>query len=897
MSTQVIVKAQGIVTEPNKVGQFAPGACKSVVNCAIRSFGEMQSVQKWRSTTYYANSFPVMANGGAYAMSEDRLSVFLKETSTDTWKMVVIDGLSGFATQLTINASPYGTMISSAGRTAIILFRNRLIICGMVRSFAYDIFPNPSSAPTVIGPRDCGLYQPCIFGRNNAGNDGSGTKSYFLAGTHFCGSMVLKNTHSDGYEVISPPAFPIDIPNLSGVNQCGSLWGVATQVTSGTIPSQHKYEVQIYRTRSQSNGYDGTTNTYTPVACGSSFYLAKKIDRTGYSQSNILEVAMQNNLGEALYTNNAVQGAAAVAYPPPSAKCSASFKGHVFYANRFDPAAVTLLTPYYWGTNGDALGNSNFSRFMIGSRQYVNQTSTNGSPNVFGFFFDGLQLGQQVYVMNHSTGVGVGSGLIINFIIGGTRATNGIVLDSNVTFTGTVDVEVDDLLEVNGYVYNVGYGADYFARSATSNFTGLDFDITAVAVEPQTSNVQAGAYPDSAPTGGTFIRMRTNASITLRGTNGSNYSPELPLIADPVKTIPGKQQENAFSWSENNQPEYVPTANYAFCGQGEIRQIIDTRDGLWFWCSDGLYRLSGTGGSVGDGYDWAIDPVDPNITLCYANACVSHREYIYAHTSRGFVAVSSEGIIRELSDGRVNNSVSDNLFSEPVLENRPWREANLVAASGDPGAGPNVWVRADVRNDDVLIRSPIAGDINSAIFAYNTKTDSFVTRSPSALNNNDPPVVATYNTYSQRLYSLAGDTGLIMSDDGVGFEDMAFRIQPLFGRTAPESAYTKKHWQDVNFSFRPPVRAAITIFIQWGDIVNGLLPLQQRTLPINYANIMPESSRVGFSVPRGAPALANTLAFDVTITGMGSVSGATGAITLEGFQVSYVDFSDERLQR
>lgn len=897
MSTQVIVKAQGIVTEPNKVGQFAPGACRSIVNCAIRSFGELQSIQRWRTTTYYASSLPVTADGGAYALSEDRLSVFLKETSTHNWRLAVIDGLSGLSTEVTIAASPYGTMIASTGRTGIILFRNRLIICGTIRSFAYDIFPNPSSAPTVVGPRDCGLYQPSVFGRNNAGNDGTGTKSYFIAGTHFCGTMVLKNTHSDGYELISPPAFPVDIPNISGVNQCGSLWGVYSQVTSGAIPSQHLYEVQVYRTRSQSNGYDGTSNTYTPVACGSSFYLAKKIDRTGNNQSNILDVALQNNLGEALYTNNAVQGAAAVAYPPPSAKCAASFKGHVFYANRFDPAAVTLITPYYWGNNSDALSNPNFSRYMIGARQYTSQTSTNGSPNVFGFFFDGIVTGQQAYVYNHSTGALVGNGLIINFITGGTKPTNAIVLDSNCTFTGTVDVEIDDLLELNGAVYNVAFGADFFSRQVTANTTGLMMDITAVAVEPQTSNVQAGVYPDSAPTGGTFIRMRTNDPITLRATNGSNYSPELPGIHSIVKTIPGKQQENAFSWSENNQPEYVPTANYAFCGQGEIRQIIDTRDGLWFWCSDGLYRLSGTGGSVGDGYDWAIDPVDPNITLCYPNACVQHREYIYAHTSRGFVAVSSEGIIRELSDGRVNNSVSDNLFTEPVLENRPWRESNVVASSGDPGAGPNVWVRADVRNDDVLIRSPIIGDINSTIFAYNTKTDSFVVRNPSALNNSDPPVVATYNTYSQKLYSLAGDTGIIMSDDGFGFETMTFQIQPLYGRTAPESAYTKKHWQDVNFSFRPPVRAVIQVYVQFGDLVNGFQPLQNRTLPINYANIMPESSRVGFSVPRGAPALANTLAFSVTITGMDSIGTAAGALTLEGFQVSYVDFSDERLQR
>ena len=37
MSQQLVAKPQGIISEPNKVGQFPPGAFAFASNCAIRS--------------------------------------------------------------------------------------------------------------------------------------------------------------------------------------------------------------------------------------------------------------------------------------------------------------------------------------------------------------------------------------------------------------------------------------------------------------------------------------------------------------------------------------------------------------------------------------------------------------------------------------------------------------------------------------------------------------------------------------------------------------------------------------------------------------------------------------------------------------------------------------------
>jgi hypothetical protein len=374
----------------------------------------------------------------------------------------------------------------------------------------------------------------------------------------------------------------------------------------------------------------------------------------------------------------------------------------------------------------------------------------------------------------------------------------------------------------------------------------------------------------------------------IRATLGENYSPAFPSSwALGPKTIKGKQQKNGFVWSEENEPENVPPANYAFAGSNEIYKIVATRDCLWFFCSDGLFRLSGNGGSVGDGYDWVLDPVDPSLVISGPNCAVVYREYVYAQTNRGFVTISSEGQVRELSDGRLNGSISTSVTA--TLTNRPWQ---IVPNTGIGEVA--MWMVADPINDEVLLRRPPGNTSGNQaiIWAYNTKTDTFMTRRPSFGGTTKTPVAAVYSGARGDVIGIWEGLNSVTSPNTPSalHENMLLVFQPIYG-VGSTASHTQKHWQDIQIAFRTPqfVQDATVYFV-------GTTGSEGRTRSIPYVtNGFPvaEDSRVGFSIARNHPAMGNALGFRIDVQSFTS----SVPVAIEAISINYIEFSDERIMR
>jgi hypothetical protein len=884
MSKQIIVKPQGVVTEPNKVGQFPPGAFARSVNCGIRSFGIAEQVEKWISLGSLGGGSVV---GGSYAVTDGPLNVFLYEiTIGTTWRICAFRATAFGEYQFALGAlgAEIGAAITNDGRTGILLMRQRLIITAPTRSFAVDLYDDPVTGNLTFGSiRRCGLTQPALYSR--AATNGVSTDAAMIAPEHhFSATTQLRLKQPDGYELLSPFALPTDYANFSStLPQILSTWSLYVRVDTDGPSSSYKYEADVFRTRSQSIGYDSVNNKYIPVSTGSSFYLAKSYPKTNVGDAilSVPDSTMPNALGEALLTNVSVGGASALPVPPVPSKTCAVFRGHAFYAHRFDPATLILQSPFFWGVMNTATATAAQLANGVGERLTTGVTVTNGSPTITGFpNTSGVKQGQEIIARRTDNNVTVLTGTVVSST--GTTVTASV----NSSYSGSVYVYVVDVIEINGFVMQIT-NPQALALDIIANASALarDLDMTAVGLEPLRKD-SPGVYPAFVHTGGITFRMRTSAPLVVRATNGANYSPSLPEYTATAKTISGTWQKNGYSWSENNEPENCPPSNYAFCGVGEIYKVVSTRDCLWFFASDGLFRLSGNGGSVGDGYDWVLDPVDSTLSLCNTNCAAVYREYVYAYTNRGVVSISSEGVVREVSNGRINPAG----VAEWSLPPRPW------GGVGSPSAARQRWLVADVFNDEILVQSYIdpMGLGTLKIWAYNVKTDTWTVRIPS-LYPGEFPITPVYCSGFESVHALYQGRSTLAASKAPGnsseFEPMSITFQPIYGAGAT-AAHTQKHWQDLQISFKTPVYVDdVTCSVDFANTV-----AVTRTIPSTPSGYpVAEDSRVGFTVPRNAPALANALSFSVDVSA--TVEDDAEPIALEAISIDYIDFTDQRVRR
>lgn len=110
---------------------------------------------------------------------------------------------------------------------------------------------------------------------------------------------------------------------------------------------------------------------------------------------------------------------------------------------------------------------------------------------------------------------------------------------------------------------------------------------------------------------------------------------------------------NGLMWSKDNQTEHVPASHLARVGSNNfpIRRILGLRDSLFILKDDGVFRLTGSGGT------WSIQPLDTSTKIIAPDsACVVNNQ-IYCLTDQGIVAISDLGV--EIKSLPIENQIKE----------------------------------------------------------------------------------------------------------------------------------------------------------------------------------------------------------------------------------------------
>lgn len=110
---------------------------------------------------------------------------------------------------------------------------------------------------------------------------------------------------------------------------------------------------------------------------------------------------------------------------------------------------------------------------------------------------------------------------------------------------------------------------------------------------------------------------------------------------------------NGIMWSKNQQPEHVPGSHLEFVGSKnfEARRLIALRDSLFILKDDGIFRLTGSGGS------WNISPLDTSTKIIAPDSAVVLNNQIYCLTDQGIVAISDVGV--EVKSRDIENLINE----------------------------------------------------------------------------------------------------------------------------------------------------------------------------------------------------------------------------------------------
>jgi hypothetical protein len=135
--------------------------------------------------------------------------------------------------------------------------------------------------------------------------------------------------------------------------------------------------------------------------------------------------------------------------------------------------------------------------------------------------------------------------------------------------------------------------------------------------------------------------------FTIRASHGDNYQPPLPTLAQTAEAVTRPRRANGMAWTEKGQPEAV--TQYGVVSNGTIYASVATSLGMVQFTSEGIYLLTGSGGSSSAGFDWSNSRIDSQTMLRGPKACCRLGDIVYAATNNGVVTIDGGGSVREIS--------------------------------------------------------------------------------------------------------------------------------------------------------------------------------------------------------------------------------------------------------
>jgi len=769
LARQIIVRPIGLVTQPNKLGVFPPGALSQAKDFICRSPAKFQQAYtKTAWGTLLSGYRPRLLHSTANKL------IVLQRDGSGVWRV------EWWSHALTSPSIDNGTLpytsddFSQTGRLQAITMRGRTIINGATKDPIVADYENPSSTAERTF-RMAGLPQLAM---NSApGEVTTGSPVAIQANTCVSYSAVLVREFADGYVMRSRPSAAFRFAIDAAPTVCDVSLPISLRDDSLAVFAKAGDYVEVYRSQSVPFTVGAETNP------GVTQYLVARVALTASDISagdvTIVDRAVASavggplgGLGKDIYTNPDLGGLTSGHDPPPVAACLSVFKGRAWYANCRFPARLTLTL-----RRGEGDLNTADERRNGWGRRFIAATYTNASTTVSGISATdiiGLVPGQQVTDSHLPAGTTIVSVGATSIVVSAAATSGGASAQS----------EINDVIEIDGQTYLhfqlFGYGmmvsykltatrALYGAASGDF-FIGTTVDITRKHYVPP-------------------------ATMTLRATQGSKFDPPIPEISAAVLTVQPTQRKDYVMYSHNGLPEAVPPTNEQAIGNGEIYAQISTKDTQWYCCSDGVYRLSGNIAPVNGIPDILVEQIDESLIIAGPRAWCVLRGKIYMYSNRGLVEMSDEAI-RELSTGRVGDLLPGAFYAE----------------SETP------FLVADERVDEIYI----IGAHATLNFVYSLRYDCFTTTSQfngatvGAQLATSLAMVFGYTT--TQLDELQPDLTALLSSGPV------LDLQPVFG----DRPDTMKQWIDATWIFETGSSGTLEprfngLLVDGGGLVEPLL--------------------------------------------------------------------------
>jgi hypothetical protein len=402
----------------------------------------------------------------------------------------------------------------------------------------------------------------------------------------------------------------------------------------------------------------------------------------------------------------------------------------------------------------------------------------------------------------------------------------------------------------------------YGLTSAYVSVDTWDDAVYALSLRPYTAHALALKLPaigqnynqsvNMQPVDGFEIRahylLDSRPTLGVTGSKPLAWDPRLDPSVAVTKSEEYKPQ--AVCWSNLNEPEAWPVLNNDFFARGEPHAVAVTADAIIAAYSDGIWRITGTGGSTSEGFDWRYDQIATGITVRGSQCMCVLLDRVYALTSEGLVVIDGDRVTR-ISQGRIHD-----VLDVPGFSDVPHTTTSAI------------FICADEENNEIVFRAP---ETNNTIWLYNTNTDRF-----TKIGSHDFPVFAQYSPYLRSVVYLGQTAGVwtLLTPTSSFRGDMSL----TFARVYADNPFAQRHWQTLSVSADVSGGVPVTITPSFNGLAGST-----RTLDA--------SGRASFEVPRNAPAIGNTMTVGLSVVANGA------SVKLHGFALDYRDQTERSKNR
>lgn len=604
MSTRQL-KALGLITDPAPMGeQLPPGAMQECRDVVIRRPGLIESRERYGSevSSGLGTVHDLFPYDGDVLVTHQNALTWLSDTATGITGGANMAPETGFLTPPIADARKnlyLGTItgvhkVTSGGATT--MERAGITAPGALNAYT-------SSGSTVLAAETAVAYRETV-----TRTDANGVITVSAP----TGSKVVANHHaSNTYDV--------------------SLGVILDLLQAGDV-------IKIFRSAAV------TSTTSVPGWPSDDLKLSVSHEVTAADISagsvTLVDSLAENDRGEPLYTNPTREKITRANIPPPYCEAMALYKGSMFYANTIGPQSITL--------EADIGGTHTASATGVGQRAFT------GDQDSTSFVLANVA---------DTTGILVGM-LILDAtawptspaIVTGVTTNTDITVDTKpaVTSPATAMTAFDTIRINNSYFVAsppyLEWGLQTPANFISSASVGMHLlspgqdsrHVGSPGAKVEVENVKLLLREDE----------RNGDAFSIYATHGDEYFPPLDEPTGTAVSTTADAWPNALFFSKTDQPEHVPLGNFIRVGSEAhpIQRIIATRNALWVFKTDGVYRLTGQGERSG----WRVDAYDLSAPLIHRSYVTQLGGNVYAWTVNG-VQMFGESGDRNISRGSIGN--------------------------------------------------------------------------------------------------------------------------------------------------------------------------------------------------------------------------------------------------